>query len=163
MKLEIGVGGGRYAFSPKVQGDEVVYADVERPEKRVENFVICDAQFLPFQNNMFCEIIASHLIEHLERPHLFIREGYRTLTESGKIRIWCPNFVSLSATADATHRYVFNILSLRKVLLTCDFECLHHLPNIGSKLPQPLQFFAQAILLLLCNELYAEGVKRPIT
>lgn len=159
MKLEIGVGGGSYVFSPKVQGGEVIYADVERPKKKTKNFVVCDAQFLPFINNVFAEVIASHLIEHLQRPRLFVKESYRTLTGAGKIHIWCPNFLNLNATIDPSHRHVFNIFSLRKILHTCGFKHVDHYPNVGSKIPKPYRFIAVVIFLLLCNDLYAKGVK----
>lgn len=42
--------------------------------KRVPNFVVCDAQFLPFQDRVFQTVFCAQVIEHLENPIVLLRE-----------------------------------------------------------------------------------------
>lgn len=43
------------------------------------NFILCDAQFLPFRNKVFDVIICSEVIEHLYRPQKMLKECNRIL------------------------------------------------------------------------------------
>ena len=46
----------------------------------------------PFSDNEFDEVLASHLIEHLNDPLDFLQEIYRITKRGAKIIIKCPHF-----------------------------------------------------------------------
>jgi len=161
MRLEVGVGFSvtvktkfqEYAFSPKIHGDDAIFLDVSKPLKAIKNYLRADAQYLPFRNCAFEEIYASHLIEHINSPALFLRECYRVLSSGGKIYLWCPNFLSSNAWADPTHKHSFNYRSLHRLLRDSGFAPSVHghgvfLGRIFNKL-----------LALTSNELEALGTR----
>jgi ubiquinone/menaquinone biosynthesis C-methylase UbiE len=91
--LEIGPGTNRrYPFRPKASwGCEVVFLDLEKPSDDVKNFghwVLGDAQTLPFRESVFAQIVASHVIEHLEDPLKFLSECRRILKTGGSLDIY---------------------------------------------------------------------------
>ena len=45
--------------------------------KKCPNFVRCDAYYLPFRNNIFEEVLSSHLLEHLDNPSNALKEMLR--------------------------------------------------------------------------------------
>jgi SAM-dependent methyltransferase len=46
----------------------------------------------PFEDNEFDEVLASHIIEHLNDPLDFLQEIYRVSKKGAKIIIKCPHF-----------------------------------------------------------------------
>jgi len=46
----------------------------------------------PFRDNEFSEILASHIIEHLDDPLDFLQEIYRLSANGAKLIIKCPHF-----------------------------------------------------------------------
>lgn len=46
---------------------------------------------LPFKNNSFDNVLAGEIIEHLDNPLGFLKEGYRVLKPKGKLVITTPN------------------------------------------------------------------------
>jgi len=116
-KLDIGCGGRKYFFNPRVQGEDVVYADIEAPTRRIHNFVRCDAHYLPFRENVFSEIYASHIIEHLNNPAKFLMRCKEVLSRTGRIHILTPNWISRAAWADQSHKWVFNVVTLALLLI----------------------------------------------
>ena len=162
LVLEVGCGGGQYAFAPKASGEYVVYLDVDRPRQKLQNFVRSDACCLPFRDGTFAEIYARHVIEHLGEPSRFLQDSNRLLDTSGKIHIWCPNFLSTNATRDSTHRHVFNFMKLRKILKQNHFRPIFQEPNPGlsDRFPKAIVYLTKILLLLLSNELYVIGIKK---
>jgi ubiquinone/menaquinone biosynthesis C-methylase UbiE len=57
--------------------------------KRINNFVRCDAQHLPFKDNCFTTVASSHTIEHVENPFLMLKEMYRVSKRF--VRVRCPH------------------------------------------------------------------------
>jgi SAM-dependent methyltransferase len=51
-----------------------------------------DSYPYPFADNEFDEILASHIIEHLDDPLDFLQEIYRLAKDGAKIIIKCPHF-----------------------------------------------------------------------
>lgn len=49
-----------------------------------------DASSLTFKDNSFDRLIATHVLEHLERPHLVLREWHRVVRPGGIISIVLP-------------------------------------------------------------------------
>lgn len=46
----------------------------------------------PFEDGRFREIVASHVIEHLDSPLAFLAELYRIAANGALVRISCPHF-----------------------------------------------------------------------
>lgn len=160
VKLDIGCGGGKYVFHPKIVEQAVVYADIERPELKVKNFVVLDAQYLPFRDNVFLEVYASHVIEHLEKPNYFARESYRILSRSGKLHIWTPNFLSVNAKLDPQHRNIYNFYTLMKTLKSNGYAVAFPRGNFGSRIPLLIRKLIKAVYLFVCEELYIVANKK---
>jgi uncharacterized protein (TIRG00374 family) len=54
-------------------------------------FIIADAQYLPFREQSVNKIICAEIIEHLHEPEKMIRESQRVLSTGGRIAISTPN------------------------------------------------------------------------
>lgn len=98
VSLNIGCGGTK-KYPLKGLGD--VNCDIQKPEKCVSGFVLCDALSLPFKNNSFSEVFAYHIIEHLKKPAIFLAECGRVA--SGRVYIITPNLYSQSSYGDLEH------------------------------------------------------------
>jgi SAM-dependent methyltransferase len=46
--------------------------------KKIPNFVVCDAQYLPFKKNVFDIVVSRQVIEHIKQPMTMINEMVRT-------------------------------------------------------------------------------------
>lgn len=153
LRLNIGCGGGKYGFR---SFDCDLNVDIDKPKKLIENFIRADAHHLPLVGSCINEIYASHLIEHLENPHLFEMECHRCLKDDGILHLWLPNFLSTDATLDPTHIQIYNIFRLYKELRNVGF--IFNLRfSAGSKLPKIIRKFLNVLFHLLCDELYVEG------
>jgi 2-polyprenyl-3-methyl-5-hydroxy-6-metoxy-1,4-benzoquinol methylase len=59
---------------------------------KIDDFVLSDMdKRLPFDNELFTELVCIDGIEHIERPFDFIRECNRVIVPSGRIIISTPN------------------------------------------------------------------------
>ena len=156
--LEIGVGTDRsYKFAPKTPINcTTVFVDIEAPSGNARKhgmWVVADAENLPFPPEFFDRIYASHVIEHLKDPESFLREAYRVLKKGGFLEVWTPNFLSINARKDPTHRHVFNVLKLVRLGRKAGFKV--YLPNrAGSRLPKPLQRTLSIAINLFLDELH---------
>jgi len=65
--------------------------------KKIENFVLCDVQYLPFKTNSFSDVYCSHVIEHIKNPYLLLKELRRICKNKGEIIIRCPHRFSFAA------------------------------------------------------------------
>jgi len=170
MKLDVGCGfsdrtdlsKGEYAFNPSIFGDDVVYIDLGKPKgtiRKIGNWVIADASNLPFRDESFEMVHASHVVEHLSDPEMFLDQVRRVLKKKGRVMVKVPNFISLNATRDPSHLRVFSPFSLRRLLRKSGFKT-HYGANVGTKIPYILRVFLKAINVLLCDELVMIGEKR---
>jgi SAM-dependent methyltransferase len=50
-----------------------------------------DAQYMPIKSESFDNIVAGEIIEHLEKPEIFLKECYRVLRKNGRLIITTPN------------------------------------------------------------------------
>jgi len=66
----------------------------------------------PVKDNSFDEIIAKHIIEHLDHPQKFIEELYRILKPGGTIFIETPHFTSYVAYSEPQHRLFYSYFLL---------------------------------------------------
>jgi uncharacterized protein (TIRG00374 family) len=58
-------------------------------------FIIADAQYLPFKDRSINKIICAEIIEHLHEPEKMIHESQRVLDHGGRIAISTPNELSI--------------------------------------------------------------------
>lgn len=59
----------------------------------------------PFADAFFDEVHASHVLEHLDRPFVVMRELYRVLKPGGLLRIKVPHFSRGFTHAEHTHGF----------------------------------------------------------
>ena len=57
----------------------------------IKNFVLCDAQHLPFRDNVFETAFSSEVIEHVKNPFLMLRELGRV--SKSKVIVECPHIL----------------------------------------------------------------------
>ncbi len=76
----------------------------------------------PIEDNMFDQIYAKHIIEHLNDPIRFMREMCRILKRGGVIFVETPHFSSRIAYSDPTHQNYFSYLMLTNILRGLELE-----------------------------------------
>jgi SAM-dependent methyltransferase len=59
----------------------------------------------PFAANSFEEIDASHVLEHLDRPFLVMKELHRILKPGGLLHVWVPHFSRGFTHAEHAHGF----------------------------------------------------------
>ena len=65
------------------------YSPSQLLTKNMRNFVLADAQHLPFKDNAFTEVCSDHLIEHVPKPFQMLRELVRVCSEKAVVK--CPH------------------------------------------------------------------------
>jgi SAM-dependent methyltransferase len=157
--LEVGCGtDGANKFNPKTPDvGNTVFLDVDKPEREFNFFVRGDAQRLPFRESLFRSVYASHVIEHLDNPKLFLTEVRRVMASGGRIYVWCPNFCGRTAKTALGHKHVFTYFSLRSLMVEVGFKTL----MIMDFCLLNFRFFplraARLLGILTVDELRAEG------
>ncbi len=63
---------------------------------------------LPFKNDEFDMILASHIIEHFDNPVKLMEELWRITKEGGKIIVYTPHCSHVFAFGDLTHKWYPN-------------------------------------------------------
>ena len=89
LSLDIGVGGKSWTVTTKQ--NKSVSVDIEKPKKKLENFVLADCHFLPFKNDCFYYFLMKDVLEHLNSPIKCLNEIKRVSCINGKINILTPN------------------------------------------------------------------------
>lgn len=100
--LDLGCGYGRFTLragktigSKGLHGVEIVDEKIDKARERGIDVRKGDLnQKLPFQNESFDVIIASHIIEHLDNTDTFVKEIYRVLKPGGYLIIATPNLAA---------------------------------------------------------------------
>ena len=98
--LDVGCGSGVQLraleiASPKlligtdVNRNALIYAKNKKIPQ--SEFIVADAQYLPFKSQTVNKIICAEIIEHLNEPELMIAETQRVLQNGGSIVISTPN------------------------------------------------------------------------
>jgi len=141
-------------------GSTLVFLDVAAPPPTLVRefmWVVGDAQLLPFRDETFDVVIASHVIEHLEHPELFVREARRVLKCGGVLKLRTPNFLSRNARADPDHKNVFNVFRLRRQLVGEGFKA--HLDVHAGGLTGKMSVMLSYLINLLVDELVVTATK----
>jgi len=83
-------------------------------KKNIPNFVLADAQYLPFNKRVFNKVICHHVIEHIKNPYKLIEELKRVVKKNGVIEIKCPHRFSKNAK-NPFHIQYFSITWFNKI------------------------------------------------
>jgi len=81
--------GFKYVIGTDISHVRIKRANVKRSIN--ENFLICDAEHLPFQDEAFDFILCSEVLEHLPQPDNSLHEINRTLTQDGQLILTSPS------------------------------------------------------------------------
>jgi len=164
MILEVGPGAGRYRFNPRAPPSlDTVYLDIGPPRDHSCGYELCDwvvadAEMLPFRSNAFEGVYASHVIEHLRRPERFLKEARRVLRDCGELYVWAPNFLDRSAYEDPDHKHFYNSLTLWRELRRAGFSVRLGI-GVGTLVPEPIRKLLAFAVMFLLAELHMVGVK----
>jgi len=118
---------------------ESVGVDIERRYLKVAKrrdpeigLIVADAQCLPFRNQTFEKIGCYHLIEHIDRPSLVLKEMHRILRPQGSVEIEVPNgysplepinrFFARIKMRRNEHKRLFSRRSLERIVREHGFE-----------------------------------------
>lgn len=144
--LDIGCGEGFFKiFIDKVNHKNLSWYGIECWEERRKfcehiGYSVEDTDLeqgkLPYQDNQFDVVLASHVIEHLPNPKEIVREMGRVTKKSGIILIATPTKIPIVATLDSKYHHLqnrhqgetqqaFTYRSLEKMVL----EALHLEPR----------------------------------
>lgn len=85
-------------------------------QAHAQNFVVCDAHFLPFRNNSFDVVHASHVLEHVLEPLTVLREFRRVSKNAVVIKVPDAGFYKFGVGEDDRHLYSWNIKTLNALL-----------------------------------------------
>lgn len=94
--------------------------------KHGKNFVRCDAHKLPFKDNTFTIVYASHILEHLPNPDVFLKQAKRVSTKYLYIQVPSLNYIANNikwTEENPEHLYTWSKDSLRNLLK-------RHFPNV---------------------------------
>ena len=80
----------------------------------------------PFPADDFDSIEASHIIEHVDRPLLFLNELHRIAKHGATIRIITPHYASQLSYGDFEHYHHFGYISFRTLQNTKLFRIQKH-------------------------------------
>ncbi|RLI98717.1 MAG: hypothetical protein DRP00_01425 [Candidatus Aenigmatarchaeota archaeon] len=108
MKRILELGSGRKPYFE--DGAEVIHLDkVKLPHIEV----VWDLNKFPypFPDNYFDEVIATHVLEHLDDLASVMKEIWRILKPGGKLKITAPHFSNYDAYRDPTHKHFFTFES----------------------------------------------------
>ena len=101
--LEVGCGVGDFALYLSQQGAEVTAIDfssqaikLATEKTKVQgsnvNFMVADAQAVPFAENSFDLVVSCECLEHVPSPQLALNEMYRVLKPQSKLLLTTENY-----------------------------------------------------------------------
>lgn len=134
--LEIGCGNGSFLEEMQqrhlhtVTGVEPSVQAIENAPETVKPAIINKIfERGLFQPGHFDVVCAFHVLDHLRRPHDFIRECFRIVDKKGIVVLVCHNVDALvnkvlgewSPVFDIEHIFLFNPATLRRLVESCGF------------------------------------------
>jgi 2-polyprenyl-3-methyl-5-hydroxy-6-metoxy-1,4-benzoquinol methylase len=133
--LDIGCATGALLTVLKNRGWAVQGVEISGPQAEYCRKKGLTVSKVPLEKNNFSEgsfdvVLASHVIEHLNNPSLFVREVYRILKPNGHFFVTTPNIAGFQAklfgsrwrSAIFDHLYLFSVKTLRKLLEQTGFN-----------------------------------------
>jgi len=106
-RLDIGCGNNKTPGSTYLDVDPDAHPDILHDLNKFP---------YPIEENQFDEIIAKHIIEHLDHPQKFIEELARILKPGGTIFIETPHFTSYVAYSEPQHRLFYSYFLLSNLV-----------------------------------------------
>jgi len=97
---------------------------------------------LPFKDNSFNEIFASHVIEHLSDTIFTMNEIYRVCKNGARVIIEVPYQSSDMAFGDPTHKKIFNKESFKYYCSNCEHYWIHNSYGIICDFSMVMQEFS---------------------
>ncbi len=101
------------------------------------NFIIADAEDLPFKEESFDCMVASELIEHLIEPERFLLSSFQVLRGGGTLIVSTPSALcyenNLSEILKDQHLHIFSPRKLKRLLKEKGFK-VKELKGVGFKL-----------------------------
>jgi len=106
-RLDIGCGNNKTPGSTYLDVDKDAHPDI-----------LHDLNEFPYpvENNSFDEIIAKHIIEHLDCPQKFIEELCRICKPGGTVFIETPHFTSYVAYSEPQHKLFYSYFLLTNLV-----------------------------------------------
>lgn len=101
--LIIGIGGGGDALRLKNTVEYLVGIDIAKPQlikalrlKKSNNceFMVCDAEFLPFRNNSFSSIVCRSTLHHISNWNVMLVQIFKVLKEKGVLILLEPGLLN---------------------------------------------------------------------
>ena len=153
--LDIGCATGALIASLREKGWRVTGVEISPSADYAKNERKLDVRNIPLEENHFPDssfnvILASHLIEHLNDPKIFLEETYRILKSNGYLFITTPDisgfqsrlFGSRWRSAIFDHLYLFSRYTLSKMLKATGYkvESCHSWGGLAvGAAPKPLK------------------------
>lgn len=111
MNLDIGCG-SLFAHNPRHE-EQFLHADIQKTVLN-RNFlnIIYDVHKLPFRDNIFDVVNASHLLEHVSNPSKALNEILRVSQRIAIIKV--PHFLSKIARLDSRDKYGLHLHVFRR-------------------------------------------------
>ncbi len=100
--LHLGCGKNKYPNSIGVDINPEINADIIHDLNQFP---------YPFKNNQFSEVIAEHILEHLDNIPKVLSEIHRITMSDGRLIIISPHFTSMDSFTDPTHKHFFTSMS----------------------------------------------------
>lgn len=104
--LDIGCGKNK----AKIKGAEVIGIDIAKIDGVIQHDL--NKFPWPFKDNSFDEVIASHIVEHLDDVFKSMEEIHRVLKKGGVLKLYVPYFSNSFSYADPTHKHFFTLYTL---------------------------------------------------
>jgi len=100
-------------------------------QKFWNNYVLCDARYLPFRNKIFKVVYCHHVLEHIQNYHQAFRELVRVT--KGLIEIKLPHILSKIRRYKG-HKHHFNLKGVKRLFenfkcyITVNYRRLNKIP-----------------------------------
>jgi ubiquinone/menaquinone biosynthesis C-methylase UbiE len=119
--LDVGCGIGEFLdFYKNSYGIEVNPFLVKYCKEKGLNVKLGSIYKIPFKGNMFDVVLCSHVLEHLEKPNIAIKEMRRVLKPKGKLILLVPT--ESGFRRDKTHKKFWHRENLKKLLEKTNFK-----------------------------------------
>jgi len=112
-RLDIGCGNNKTPGS--------IYLDVD---KDANPDILHDLNIFPYpiEDNSIDEVVAKHIIEHLDDPQEFVNELFRILKPGGTAFIETPHFTSYVAYSEVQHKLFYSYFLLVNLVRPTRFK-----------------------------------------
>ena len=112
MILDVGCAIPTLHLKP-LKGENVIHIDIVKTSFHLE--VQCDAQNLPFKDNSFSTVYASHVLEHLNNPIKSIQELRRVSAKRVIIKVPNASYFKWKSSSES-HIFSWNQYTLCNLL-----------------------------------------------